>query len=231
MKAFIIHYTKLKERKDFIDYQLKDVDINFEYITNFDKDLLTNKIIDEYYEKCPKSYHEKTKNLWSRQDSRYKELNLSEISCNLKHIEALKKASLLDESSLIIEDDCCFVDGYSEKIKNIKSELPEDWDVVFLGSGCGDWFQKIKIKSFIDIGNCIYKANHPASNCTECFLIKPESAEKIYNNIKPFNLIIDWELSYIFYKLDMNIYWVYPSIADQGSKNGMYKSELDLGQR
>ena len=44
-------------------------------------------------------------------------------------------------------------------------------------------------------------------------------------------MISDWELAYIFYKLNMNVYWVYPSIAEQGSKNGMYRSTLDLGQR
>jgi GR25 family glycosyltransferase involved in LPS biosynthesis len=231
LKAFIIHYTKLKERKDFMDCQLKDVGIDYEYIVDFDKDFLDEETINKYYEKSQDLYRKKTENLWSKSDSKYRELNLPEISCTLKHFEALRMASQNKGNSLILEDDCCFVDGYFEKLQGIIKKLPKNWDAVFLGSGCGDWFQRFMLKGFQNISESIFKANHPSTNCAECYLVNQESALKIYQEAFPFHLISDWELAYIFYKLNMNVYWVYPSIADQGSKNGMYKSELDLGQR
>lgn len=232
LKSFIIHYTKLKERKEFMDYQLsKNPLIDYEYINEFDADDLTPDVIDKFYEKSPEIYKKKTENLWSRADSEYRELNLPEISCTLKHLEALKRASKTDGISLILEDDCCFSDDFYTKLEKKMSLLPNDWDAVFLGSGCGSWFQSQKIKEYKIVAENILKANHPSTNCAECYLVNKKSATKIINNAFPFHMISDWELAYLFYKLDMNIYWIYPSLAEQGSKNGMYKSTLDLGQR
>ena len=83
-----------------------------------------------------------------------------------------------------------------------------------------------KIKKKFRFGFRTYEVNHPASNCAESYLIKSEVAKKIYNNILPFTLISDWELAYQFYKLDLNVKWLYPPIFFQGSKSGKYKSEL-----
>jgi GR25 family glycosyltransferase involved in LPS biosynthesis len=232
LKSFIIHYTKLKERKEFMDYQLsKNPLIDYEYISEFDADDLAIDVIDKFYEKSPEIYKKKTENLWSRADSEYRELNLPEISCTLKHLEAIKRASKIDGISLILEDDCCFSDNFYVKLEKKISLLPDDWDAVFFGVGCGSWFQSQKIKGYKIVAENILKANHPSTNCAECYLVNQESAKRIYENFIPFHMISDWELAYIFYKLNMNVYWVYPSIAEQGSKNGMYRSTLDLGQR
>lgn len=232
LNIFIVHYSKLKDRKEFIDYQISQnlsrYYFNYEYILPYDKESLSKEIIEEFYEKSVNTYKEKTKNLWEPRDCNYKELTDAEISCQLKHILAMKKASKCSDISLIIEDDCCFQDNFFERLSDITSiaNLPKDWDVIFLGSGCGDWFQKIKIKNSIKFSENLYRIKHPASNCTECYLVNPKSAKKIFDNWIPFHLSADFEMAYIFYKLDMDIYWAYPSLADQGSKNGMYRSEL-----
>ena len=72
---------------------------------------------------------------------------------------------------------------------------------------------------------------HPATNCAEGYLIKKDIARTIYNGAKPFHLISDWELAYQLYAANARVYWWHPSLIEQGSKNGMFKSTLDLGQR
>ena len=52
------------------------------------------------------------------------------------------------------------------------------------------------------------------------------SIDKILNNLTPINMIIDWELAYQFYKMDLNIHWTKKSIFYQGSKNNIYNSTL-----
>ena len=102
----------------------------------------------------------------------------------------------------------------------------DDWDVLFIGQGISKNFILKNINKKYGFGSKTYQINHPATNCAEAYLIKREIAKEICNNILPFNLAIDWELAYQFYKLDLNIKWLYPSIFYQGSKSGKYSSTL-----
>ena len=65
MKTYIIHYTPLKERKVFIDKQIKKHNLNAEFIEKYDREMLTE---DDY------SYFIKEK------------VRLSQISNMRKHI-------------------------------------------------------------------------------------------------------------------------------------------------
>ena len=58
--------------------------------------------------------------------------------------------------------------------------------------------KKIGYKKYLPIKNI--KVGHPATNCLEAYIIKKETAKKIVDSILPFNLVIDWELAYQFYK-------------------------------
>lgn len=114
-------------------------------------------------------------------------------------------------------------------MSKIKKVLNGDlnWDLLFVGEGIGKSFIKSKlgIKNNI-INSGIYDVNHPATNCAESYFIKKESAQIIYQNILPFNLISDWELAYQIYQLNLCAKWLVPPIFYQGSKSGKYKSEL-----
>ena len=71
---------------------------------------------------------------------------------------------------------------------------------------------------------------HPASNCSESYLIKPFMAKKLLESL-PFNLSYDWELAYQLYKHAASVYWWIPPLISQGSKNGKYQSAIDWGNR
>lgn len=169
--------------------------------------------------------HQQKTKLWDK-GTEYRSLNDAELSCTIKHIEALKKcAESTKEYSLIVEDDILPTRFYISKLKRLLRKH-NDWDVLFIGQGISKNFILKKINKKFGFGSKIYKVNHPATNCAEAYLIKKEIAKKIYENILPFTLAIDWELAYQFSKLDLNIKWLYPSIFYQGSKSGKYSSTL-----
>jgi len=232
LKVFVVHESKLVYRRKFVEKQLKELGIDYEFVTDFDSKDLTNKILDKYYEDDPNNYEYKTKVLWGSNNSEYKKLSLNEISCTLKHRKCIELASERDGDSLIIEDDCLFCDDFLEKLEKIGNKLPEGWGSLFLGLGCGLDFQKMMIKSRSEkIDDDLYLIKHPATNCAECYLVNQNSAKTILKDFDKFNLISDWELAYIFYRNNMDIYWSIPSLAEQGSKNGNFESTLDYGQR
>lgn len=232
MKTFIIHYTRLTQRKKLVDDQVAQHDLDAEIITSYDKDDLSPEDINCFYQKNPHIYESKVAPLWNSNEFKYRELNLPEISCAIKHFEAIKKCSQSKHDySLILEDDAVLCSDFSVKLEALLAETPSDWDAVFIGSGCGEWFQKYKLSQSKQVTNNCFLVNHPATNCAEGYLLKKETAAKIYKKSIPFHLAGDWEIAYQLYKCNAQVYWRYPSLIDQGSKNGMFESALDLGQR
>jgi|ETNvirenome_6_85_1030632.scaffolds.fasta_scaffold07983_4 GR25 family glycosyltransferase involved in LPS biosynthesis len=232
MKTFLVHYTRLRDRKEFVDFQFSKFGIQAEVITDYDKDDLSTAQIDSFYEKDKTLYESKIRPLWDAQQFKYRELNMPEISCTIKHFEAIRRASEADSPySLIFEDDIVLVEDFNQRFEENLKNTPDDWDAIFIGTGCGEWFQKIKLDKVNEITKNCFLVGHPATNCAEAYLIKKDAADKVFRGASPFHLISDWELAYQLYNMDAKVYWWYPSLIEQGSKNGMFNSTLDLGQR
>ena len=189
--------------------------------------MLNKETINAYYEK-DENKHNKKVSLWGKNANEFKELTLSELSCSIKHLEALKQIEMNNyEFSLILEDDV--IPTKQNFIENINYliEKKSNWDVLFIGQGIGEKFknEKIGYRRFLPFKK-IFKMNHPATNCLEAYIIKKESISKILEDLIPINLVIDWELAFQFFKKEMKIYWSKDNIFIQGSKNNVYKSEL-----
>lgn len=225
LKTYIIHYTKLSERKKNILSILKNTDCDCEFIEEYDKENLKDNF---YYFPDESKFDEKIKNLWDSKIHRFRILNPAEISCTIKHILALEKvANQNDDYALILEDDAIPIEkNFFNEVESLIEKAPDDWDSIFIGAGCGIDFMNQKLKDSYLINDKFVKVLHPSTNCAEAYLIKKESAKKIYDSIIPFQLVSDWELAYQFYKLNMNVYWSIPPLFYQGSKSGEYESEL-----
>ena len=228
-KSFVVHYTKLIERKNKVLEIFKNSNLQYEFIEDYDKDDFTDEIISKFYKADREMFEHKIETAykppaWDLKENWFRILNDAEISCTIKHIIALKKISEQeDDFCLIVEDDIIpiFEDTF-DKINSIIQQAPESWDCIFLGEGCGKDFILSKINKAEKISENLYKVPPPSANCTEAFLIKKEAAKRIYESIIPFQLVIDYELSYQFYKLNMNVYWSIPPLFYQGSKSGEY---------
>lgn len=232
-KAFVIHYTKLVERKNNVLEIFKNSDIQYEFIEDYDKDDFTDEILSKFYKADREMFEHKIETafsppIWDLKENWFRVLNDAEISCTIKHIIALKKVSEQENDfCLIVEDDIIpiFEDTFN-KIDSIVQQAPKSWDSIFLGEGCGNDFINSKLSDAKRISENLFEVPPPSTNCAESYLIKKESAKKIYESIIPFQLVSDWELAYQFYKLNMNVYWSIPSLFYQGSKSGQYNSTL-----
>jgi glycosyl transferase family 25 len=225
MKTYIIHYTKLVDRKSNIVSLLSEDNFEYEFITDYDKENIDG---NEYYKPDEKMFDEKIRHLWDSRSHKFRIINPAEISCTIKHILAIEKiANQEDEVGLILEDDAIPIgDGLFDNIQQLVDTAPKDWDSIFMGAGCGTDFMNQKLRGCSLINERFAQVPHPSTNCAEAYLLKKESAKKIYESIIPFQLVSDWELAYQFYKLDMNVYWSIPPLFYQGSKSGQYNSEL-----
>jgi GR25 family glycosyltransferase involved in LPS biosynthesis len=232
-KVFVIHYTRLKERRKKVLEIFKNIPIQYEFIEEYDKDDFTKEIVDQFYKADKDMFEHKIETAfnppeWDLRENWFRVLNDAEISCTIKHICALKKVSEQeDDFCLVVEDDILpSFENPFDKIDLIIEQAPKDWDAIFLGQGCGYDFISSKIDNLKQISDNLFYVPPPSTNCAEAYLIKKDTAKKIYESIIPFQLVSDWELAYQFYKLNMNVYWSLPSLFYQGSKSGDYNSTL-----
>ena len=86
MKTYIIHYTKLKDRKKNINSFLSNTNFDCEFVEEYDKEVLDGNL---YYLPNEKMFYEKIKHLWDSRAHKFRILNDAEISCTIKHILAI----------------------------------------------------------------------------------------------------------------------------------------------
>ena len=225
MNSYIIHYTKLEDRKNSVLSFLSKTNYKYEFITQYDKEEIHGQ---EYYKPNKRMYNKKAKPLWNRKINKFRILSPGEVSCAIKHILALEKiANQEEEYGLILEDDAIPIDNdFSDKISKLVNTAPDNWDSIWVGVGVGISFRNQKLKESLLVNERLAKVPHPSTNCSEAYLLKKESARRIYESIIPFQLAYDWELAYQFYKLDMNVYWSILPLFYNGSNDGQYDSEL-----
>ncbi len=84
-------------------------------------------------------------------DIKIKNSSLSKncIACFLSHIKSLKNLLKSNESyGIILEDDVLLDNNFIEKLSLVKKELPDDFDILFLGGTrvCGEKYSKNLIR-------------------------------------------------------------------------------------
>jgi glycosyl transferase family 25 len=227
LNIYIIHYSKLKNRREHIDKLMSKSPYYYEYIEKYDKETLTQDKIDEIYERNETIFLSKSK-LWKNKAVPYFELSLEEISCAKKHIYALEKIKNNgSEYNLIIEDDVIPENSdYFDKIEKLLKTRGK-WDVLLIGEGMGSNYRKNRIgyKRYFPFKKT-FKISHPSTNCLEAYIVKKQSLDKVTSGLQPINMPIDWELAYQFFKKNIIVHWSKHSIFKQGSKNNYFKSAL-----
>ena len=222
-KIYVIHYSKLRDRKERLESQFKHLGIDVEYITEFDQEDLNDELIDSYYDSSKEAYDKKIHPTYGYRSTPHRILNKAEISCTLKHRLGIQKiAEECDDYGLIFEDDVVFVENFVDNFNDFLESTPDDWDAIFMGSCAGLRVPSQLIKKNINS----YKVDHPASKGGDSYLIKKELAKNIFETMDKFVTISDWELSYQLKLHNANVYWWEPPLVAQGSELGIYKSTL-----
>lgn len=210
MKIFIIHYKKLIHRKTHILEQFKKFNItDYEFI-EIDRDELYKENISMFQENY----------------------NNSQIAISLSHFYAYKQISDNYDNGLILEDDIILSDNFVNIFNNYISQLPQDYDMLFIGDGCNLHIQNHKLIPNKNIyEKCVYPTKWGGFGCTRCadsYLVNKKCAEKICHYITnlsyKIDLPIDHWLNIVSRDNDFKVYWAEPTIATQGTENGLFNT-------
>jgi GR25 family glycosyltransferase involved in LPS biosynthesis len=211
MKIFVLHYSKLVDRKKHILEQFKNQNItNYEFIEKYDKEDLQDCDM-LLFDKCVKK---------------------SMISLMNKHFYVYKLIAENYENALIFEDDVVLCDKFMEKLNKYITRLPKHYDMLFIGDGCNLHIEKHKLIPNKNIyEKCLYPTSwggNGASKCSDSYIITKTCANKLceyINNLEDkIKLPIDWWLNVAARDNNFKVYWAEPTIVTQGTQDGTFQT-------
>lgn len=129
------------------------------------------------------------------------------VGLHLSHYLLWRKFQDSSEQTLtVMEDDVAFVDGWQDQYVTARNNLPEDWDMLFLGSG--NTFDKPKEQ----VSENIWRVKWP--QCTHLYCVNRKALPTLLNTQKRSWAPID--LALIFNSFPhLNVYTVLPRLAYQ----------------
>ncbi len=212
-KAYVIHYSKLTARKEILTKSFHDEMCEFdtEWLSGFDRENLTDEIIDEY-------------TINSKCVNGTRTLLTSEISNGICHLYAIQEISKLapDEIGMVIEDDITLRPGFTPYLRNVLQALQKlDFEICTIGGWFEHWIFGVNDPTDYNKEGPPEIIQPPLKAVpTGCYLLTGKAARKILGHhlVKPFGMPIDTVLSEIARRLDLNVFWVNPWIAVESSK-------------
>ena len=212
--VFINHYPPLTDRRKYLESVLNEP---ITWSIEPTKEDITNETRQEWYLDC--------KDAWSNKDnnSTYRKLTNGDISCSIGHILGWEKFLKTKEKyGLFLEDDVIInCDDIDFKISDVLEKCPKNADVIFVGGGFDHYIVSKTIK--IENDNFHLKSP-PNTNCAISYILKRSAAKKMLKICKPFTMPIDFEMNYLFKKLNFRVYHHIPYFIGEGSKSGHYNS-------
>ena len=205
--VYLVHYEPLLERLEFMTDQFCRLNIDsFKVISSEPPDSAVSADVEAVRKKL-RYFHNNSPSCISKQ----------EASLAWKHYEFIKLTSENSSGpSLVLEDDAILSDNFKEVVNHVLRD--NVWDVVFLGSGC----------NLRKSGNGLIRVPHPASKCTDSYILTHSAAKKILSTLSfPIDLAIDWELNYQMMQHDLKVFWLEPPIVRQGSQDGTWYSSIN----
>ena len=198
-KIYICHWSKLSNRKEKLIEHLSTLGISdYEWVEVYDKDNWNLIEIVKQYTKIFEA------------DENGRLHKISEISLLLKHCWILKDAYKKYKSVLVLEDDAILTNDFINRFNNYKSQLPEDWDLAWVGTCCG-------LHAGIVNNQNVYRMN--GSRCTHSFIISQKCIEKVVDSIEEFaKYPSDFFYNKLINKFNLNNWWFEPSLAIQNSE-------------
>ena len=217
--VYTAHYSPLAERKSFLVKQFSNLGVTTEW---FEMEP-TSAEIEELYDNAPNSWVTRMNEMSYGDKFPPRQLRQAELSLAYKHFKMYEKIIEQQvQTTLILEDDVILDEEFIKKFNFNIFNTPRDYDFIFIGSGCNLRISESDRRP----GQVAYLKTHPASKCTDSYVITYEAAEKIYESMQPFTFPIDFELNYQTLLHNMKVYWWEPPLVRQGSQCGLFGSEI-----
>lgn len=210
-EIIILGLEEYPERYKEVEEQLLKLNLNFKTFFSFNKDKIVNPSfnnLDIVPFDCfkPKKLRRNFK--------------LGALCCTLGHLSILKYAQMNNLNGiLIIEDDTVLSKDFKEKLKHLE-EVPDDADIVYLGSGTSSNYLSKKYK----ISEHVYNAVRMNLYCTHCILITKKGYTRVINKILEFEDTIDGMLRIGIKNKELIGYTIVPHLAYQ--KDGISLTRL-----
>jgi GR25 family glycosyltransferase involved in LPS biosynthesis len=151
-------------------------------------------------------------------------LTLGQVSNALKHATAIQKASLSANISIILEDDVLYQDDIMPVIEDAIEKFSQDKSVTFSMLGMPSKVAVVQTSpiSFIDSSQ-----QHPILPACDSYIMKPETASVLAQQIFPIKFIYNIHLSWIMTKTKIPLHMTNRNIFVDGSKYGAFLCSLD----
>jgi GR25 family glycosyltransferase involved in LPS biosynthesis len=129
------------------------------------------------------------------------------IGCTMSHIMLWSALEMTDSDDywLVLEDDVVFRDGWREAVDLALKEVPENWDMIFVGSCCS--VGRVEEK----VGENLYRC-HPL--CTHAYIVRRKALKPLLETTVEIYAHIDL-LIYFKTRHLLNSYSILPRVADQ----------------
>jgi hypothetical protein len=215
--AYVIHYSKLKDRKEKCISQFEGQFKNLIFIDE-DKMYLT---FDKF--EFTRRLRFGIKNF----DLRY---NVKNAFVSSQHLYCLNEILKSNEKYGIVFEDDVIINSNFHLLNSFISNLPEDFDIFCFGNG-------FDIHEKDENGVCINDGIYIRSNdnkqvikCTDSYVISRKCCEIILDYVNNLTEKIDLPIDFLYEKItkekNLKVYWCEPTLTNQGSQIGRYKSSL-----
>jgi GR25 family glycosyltransferase involved in LPS biosynthesis len=213
MKAYVVHYKKLVDRRAAMERQLGREGIEADFIDQFDRDTVRGEDL---------SLFDRRRMPW-RFRRRMPDV---QVAITLSHLHCLRQIANSGHWGLILEDDAILAPGFRTGLERCVDQLPAGWGMCFLGDGCGFHIPPDRLRD----GIVVYpKEREPtawggdgATRCTDSYVVHPACAARVIALLRALprriDRPIDWWLNEVIRHLRIDVYWAEPTLVTQGSQ-------------
>jgi glycosyl transferase family 25 len=211
-KVIVIHAKHLRERMVHMERQLRDWPGEVVYVTEADKDELTDEMVRAYIkEGCE---------LDNRSGA---------TSCAIKHIKACQY--IVDhqlEGALVLEDDIVLHQGFEEDFAKTIEEYRQHYADQPIIISYEDSSLQFIPRSRRKKGQWLYEAPHGRVRFNGALYINQKAAQAIVDDVKAnkCDIAVDHYYMHLYGKGLLQFLWCEPALATQGSFNGSFVSSM-----
>jgi glycosyl transferase family 25 len=208
--VYVIHAAHFVERKRHIRQALNEQRIAFEFVEAFDPKDITEDVERNYF--VP-----------------HVQMSMGAKSCALKHVHVMEMMRDRQQPlALVLEDDLVLAKDFVSWVHAFLKEATNFVEGYTIQLGCANNMY-VPGRQLIK-GRHLYKQNEVRAG--EAYLLDNLAATKRLDWIKKKK--ISMPIDHLFNKVDAEvslvIYWSDPTLVEQGSMNGLFKTSLDAGR-
>lgn len=211
-KTFCLTLKETPKRKEYAYNHFKQHNLDVEFFDGIHGKKFGLSTVIPYMDDNPN---------WKPGDGSPHFISQGHIGCILSHFILWKTLSYLPyDEILILEDDVILCDNFKEKFIKYKSELPDDWQYVFVGHCClPPEDQQLKVT------NNIITSNH-SPMCTHAYMIKKSSIPILLDTNHQAWAHIDIQIQKRSLK-QLKHYVFVPSLVEQISLNLIRENDMN----